>query len=97
MVQRTIVAVVGFLLIFATARVAVQGQDVPYRVSDKELERLLGQMKKDTDRFRKSVDSAINKSHLRHEGRADAHCKRANGADSDPSPPGTPRPAHQPP
>jgi hypothetical protein len=71
MVQRTIVAVVGFLLIFATARVVVQGQDVPYRVSDKELERLLGQMKKDTDRFRKSVESAINKSHIRHEGRAD--------------------------
>ena len=64
MLRKVITTASCFVLLVASARISITAQDLPYRLSDKEVERLVGQIKKDTDRFRKSANSAIHKVHL---------------------------------
>jgi hypothetical protein len=40
------------------------GQEVPYRISDRQVEQLMHRLKKDSDRFRKSLDSSLDRSRL---------------------------------
>jgi hypothetical protein len=48
-----------------------QSQGIPYRMSDKDVERLMRRIKKDTDRFRKSLDAALDRSHFNGTSRED--------------------------
>jgi hypothetical protein len=63
MCRRLAIAAMGLLLIISGWAV-VTAQDVPYRISDKELEQNLHRLKKDTDKFRKSLDSSLDRSRL---------------------------------
>jgi hypothetical protein len=58
------------LLVIATGWTLVQAQ-VPYRVSDREVEQLLKRIRNGSDRFRKSLDSALDRSRLDGTNRED--------------------------
>jgi hypothetical protein len=45
--------------------------DIPYRVSDKEVEQIIHQVESQSDRFRKSLDSALDKSRFNGTRRED--------------------------
>lgn len=47
------------------------GQDAPYRISDKEVQKVMKQLKKDTEKFRKSLDSSLDRSRLNGTNRED--------------------------
>ena len=47
------------------------GQDTPYRLNDKQVKKVLEQLKKDTGKFRKSLDSSLDKSRLDGTNRED--------------------------
>jgi hypothetical protein len=49
----------------------IYGQEVPYRVSDRQVEQLMHRLKKDSDRFRKSLDSSLDRSRLDGTNRED--------------------------
>jgi hypothetical protein len=55
-VMSALVAIMSAGTIFA--------QEVPYRVSDRQVEQLMHRLKKDSDRFRKSLDSSLDRSRL---------------------------------
>lgn len=69
--QKTFVAVFSLLLLFISASVLANGQEVPYRINDKQVEQTMHRLKRDTDRFRKSVDSALDHSRLDGTNRED--------------------------
>jgi hypothetical protein len=48
-----------------------KGQNAPYRLSDKDVKRLLDRLEKDSDKFRKSVDKTLDKSRLDSTNRED--------------------------
>jgi hypothetical protein len=52
------------LVLVASLSVAARGQDVPYRLSDKEVKGIMRQLKKDAGNFRKSLDSSLDRSRL---------------------------------
>jgi hypothetical protein len=56
-------------LFISTANAQVVGQ--PYRVSDKEVERILRRIEQQSDRFRSSLDSALDKSRFNGSNRED--------------------------
>lgn len=56
---------------FAGLSVAAQAQDAPYRLNDKQVQRVMKQLKKDTEKFRKSLDSSLDKSRLNGTNRED--------------------------
>ncbi|HEX5886356.1 MAG TPA: hypothetical protein VFY67_17580 [Pyrinomonadaceae bacterium] len=58
-------------LLLATMSVAASGQDAPYRISDKEVQKVMKQLKKDTEKFRKSLDSSLDRSRLDGTNRED--------------------------
>ena len=58
-------------LMLASLSVAAEAQDAPYRISDKQVQRVMKQLKKDTEKFRKSVDSSLDKSRLDGTNRED--------------------------
>ena len=58
------------LVLLGSFLVAVRAQ-VPYRLTDKEVKRLMEQLKKDTGKFRKSVDSSLDRSRLNGTNRED--------------------------
>jgi hypothetical protein len=51
--------------------VAAKAQDAPYRLNDKQVQRVMKQLKKDTEKFRKSLDSSLDKSRLNGTNRED--------------------------
>jgi hypothetical protein len=55
-----------FLALFAVSffPVAGQAQVAPYRVSDRQVEDLLDKIEEGSDRFRASLDSALDRSHI---------------------------------
>jgi hypothetical protein len=61
----------GALLLLGSLPVGLRGQDAPYRISDKQVKKILEQLKKDTARFRKSLDSSLDKSRLNGTNRED--------------------------
>src|SRR5215213_8173739 len=63
--------VVSMLILLAGFSIAVKAQDAPYRVSDKEVKKVMQQLKKDTGKFRKSLDSSLDRSRLNGTNRED--------------------------
>ncbi|HET6855202.1 MAG TPA: hypothetical protein VFH46_23080 [Pyrinomonadaceae bacterium] len=51
-------------LMLAGLSVVAQAQDAPYRMSDKDVQKAMKQLKKDTEKFRKSLDSSLDRSRL---------------------------------
>jgi hypothetical protein len=61
MLNKRVLAVIHVLILVASFAVVAQAQDAPYRLNDKEVKRLMAQLKKDTGRFRKSLDSSLDR------------------------------------
>ena len=55
---------ISILMLLASFSVVARAQDAPYRLSDKEVKKLMAQLKKDTGKFRKSFDSSLDRSRL---------------------------------
>jgi len=64
---------IAISLLFAMTGICslAQGQETPYRISDKQVEQSLKRLKKDADRFRKDLDSALDRSRLDGTNRED--------------------------
>jgi len=71
MLNRRVLTIIHVLMLVVSFAVVAQAQDAPYRVSDKEVKKLMAQLKKDTGRFRKSLDSSLDKSRLNGSNRED--------------------------
>ena len=71
MINKRVLTVIHVLILVASFAVVVQAQDTPYRLNDKQVKRVLAQLKKDTGRFRKSFDSSLDKSRLNGSHRED--------------------------
>src|SRR5215211_7534762 len=71
MLNKRLLNVFNILLLVASFAVVVRAQDVPNRLSDKEVKKLMAQLKKDTGRFRKSFDSSLDRSRLNGTNRED--------------------------
>jgi DNA mismatch repair ATPase MutS len=63
--------VISVMMLLASVTVVSRAQDAPYRLSDKEVKKLMAQLKKDTGRFRKSLDSSLDRSRLNGTNRED--------------------------
>ena len=71
MVNKRVLTIINVLILVASFAVVAQAQDAPYRLSDKEVKKLMAELKKDTGRFRKSFDSSLDKSRLNGSNRED--------------------------
>jgi hypothetical protein len=70
--MKTLALTIGlFAALFTFAGTKAQAQDMPYRISDKEVKDLLARMKTDADRFRRSLRTALNDSHFNGTRRED--------------------------
>src|SRR5829696_1522173 len=65
------VTVIAVLVLLGGLSVGVSAQDAPYRISDKQVKSIMQQLKKDAARFRKSLDSSLDKSRLDGTNRED--------------------------
>ena len=71
MVNKKVLNVFNILMLVAVFSVVARAQDTPYRLNDKEVKKLMAQLKKDTGRFRKSFDSSLDRSRLNGSHRED--------------------------
>jgi hypothetical protein len=71
MVNKRVLTIIHVLILVASFAVVVRAQDAPYRMSDKEVKKLMAQLKKDTGKFRKSFDSSLDRSRLNGSNRED--------------------------
>jgi len=69
--NKRVLTVIHVLILVASFAVVAQAQDTPYRLNDKEVKKLMAQLKKDTGRFRKSFDSSLDRSRLNGSHRED--------------------------
>src|SRR5215510_15328486 len=69
--HKPVLTIISVLMLAAVFSVVVRAQDAPYRLNDKEVKRLMNQLKKDTGRFRKSFDSSLDRSRLNGSHRED--------------------------
>lgn len=69
--NKRILIVFNVLMLLAGFSVVARAQNAPYRLSDKEVKKLMAQLKKDTGRFRKSLDSSLDRSRLNGTHRED--------------------------
>src|SRR5215213_5669313 len=69
--NKRLFSIATLLMLLAGFSVAAKAQDAPYRVSDKEVKKIMQQLKKDAARFRKSLDSSLDKSRLDGTNRED--------------------------
>ena len=69
--NKRMLIVFNVLMLLAGFSVVARAQDTPYRLSDKEVKKLMAQLKKDTGRFRKSLDSSLDRSRLNGTNRED--------------------------
>ena len=69
--NKRVLTVIHVLILVASFAVVAQAQDTPYRLNDKEVKKLMAQLKKDTGRFRKSFDSSLDRSRLNGSNRED--------------------------
>jgi hypothetical protein len=58
------------LVILAGSAWRTQAQ-IPYRITDKEVEKMMQRLKRDSDKYKKSLDSALDKSSLDGTNRED--------------------------
>jgi hypothetical protein len=71
MQKKSMLVVISALLVFLGSGVLAQAQEIPYRISDKQVEQLMHRLKRDSARFRKSLDSALDRSRLDGTNRED--------------------------
>jgi hypothetical protein len=71
MLNKRVLTIINVLILAAVCSVVVRAQDAPYRLSDKEVKKLMAQLKKDTGKFRKSLDSSLDRSRLNGSNRED--------------------------
>ena len=71
MLKKRVLTIFNVLILVAGFAVIAQAQDAPHRLNDKEVKRLLAQLKKDTGKFRKSFDSSLDGSRLNGTHRED--------------------------
>jgi len=64
MIKKSVLISIGLLLVLTSLSAVAQAQDAPYRISDRQVEQLLHRLEKDSDRFRKSLDSSLDRSRL---------------------------------
>ena len=67
MQKKSVLAVISLVLTLLGTRAlvqAAQAKDVPYRISDRDVEQSLHRLKRDSDKYRKSLDSALDRSRL---------------------------------
>jgi hypothetical protein len=69
--NKRVLTVIHVLILVASFVVVARAQDTPYRLNDKEVKKLMAQLKKDTGRFRKSFDSSLDRSRLNGSNRED--------------------------
>ena len=69
--NKRILIVINVPMLLASFSIVASAQDAPYRLSDKEVKKLMAQLKKDAGRFRKSLDSSLDKSRLDGTSRED--------------------------
>jgi len=70
MLNKRVLTVISVFMLTAVFSVVVRAQE-PYRLNDKEVKKLMAQLKKDTGRFRKSIDSSLDRSRLNGSNRED--------------------------
>lgn len=71
MISKRVLTVFNILMLAAVFSVVVRAQDTPFRLNDKQVKKLMNQLKKDTGRFRKSFDSSLDRSRLNGSHRED--------------------------
>jgi len=71
MVNKRMLTIIHVLILVVSFAVVAQAQDAPYRLNDKQVKKLMAQLKKDTGRFRKSFDSSLDRSRLNGSNRED--------------------------
>ena len=69
--NKRMLIVITALMLLASFSVVVSAQDGPHRLNDKEVKKLMAQLKKDAGRFRKSLDSSLDRSRLNGTNRED--------------------------
>jgi hypothetical protein len=69
--NKRMLIVFNVLMLLAGFSIVARAQDAPYRLSDKDVKKLMAQLKKDTGRFRKSLDSSLDRSRLNGTNRED--------------------------
>jgi hypothetical protein len=71
MIRKKVFCILCSLILLSGFSLITNGQNVPYRLSDKQVEGLIKQLKKDTERFRKSLESSLDRSRLDGTNRED--------------------------
>src|SRR4029079_4313719 len=71
MLTKRVFTLFNILMLVAVFSVVVRAQDTPYRLNDKQVKKLMAQLKKDTGKFRKSIDSSLDRSRLNGTNRED--------------------------
>jgi len=71
MLNKRVLTIFNVLILVASFAVIVQAQATQYRLNDKEVKKLMAQLKKDTGKFRKSFDSSLDRSRLNGSHRED--------------------------
>ena len=71
MLNKRVLTIIHVLMLVASFAVVTRAQDAPYRLNDKQVKKLMAQLKKDTGRFRKSLDSSLDRSRLNGTNRED--------------------------
>ena len=71
MLNKRVLTIFNILMLVAVFSVVVRAQDTPYRLNDKQVKKLMAQLKKDTGKFRKSIDSSLDRSRLNGTNRED--------------------------
>ena len=69
--NKRMLIVFNVLMLLASFSIVARAQDTPYRLSDKDVKKLMAQLKKETGRFRKSLDSSLDRSRLNGTNRED--------------------------
>src|SRR6185436_15136388 len=69
--NKRVLTVINVLMLVASFAIVARAQEAPYRFNDKEVKKLMAQLKKDTGRFRKSFDSSLDRSRLNGTNRED--------------------------
>jgi hypothetical protein len=65
MLNKRMLTVIHVLILVASFAVVAQAQDTPYRLNDKEVKRLLEQLKKDINRFLKNYENSTERLYSR--------------------------------
>ena len=71
MLNKRVLTILNILMLVGVFSVVARAQDTPYRLNDKQVKKLLAQLKKDTGKFRKSIDSSLDRSRLNGTNRED--------------------------